>query len=651
MTNHRIIIGSAETMSELADESVHLVVTSPPYFNAPFDYKDLFSTYDHYLVMLEKVARELYRVLSRGRVVALNIDDMLVDGEKFPIVADATKIFQAAGFAYRDRIIWKKPDGYLRISRRSGVILQNPYPMYFYPDNLLESILFFQKGKFDYKQIDKETRELSRIDKTEFQNNKWYSTLWEMTNVLPNSTLEKNIAAFPIELPYRIIKLFSYKNEIVLDPFLGSATTMKVARQLGRNSVGIEIKEELLPIIKKKIGYSQTRILDGESDEFSITIRENPTELFTEANNIEGGINVLNIEATITGIKYRSYLSRDLKVYDVVDLEERIPRDTTFYLTIDGQKVAVSYWTSPKRTRTYPYPRVYDSLTFSGKKITVIPIMKEEGFEGDRDFIQWDTISLMSLLGVYVVVGYYKDASVSSRRDPTTGEVFSNKITKQLLDEKHVIERIRAILSYQSDALHWNLEEVDNLQEIGNKAIRSYERIFSKLGKKMHNIDRARERINKVMGDRDEFKAFSRELAKDAQHRESETIQPKEYVNSGEKATITIENYLGGKYYFTADEARVADDYIFLVEAKHNESYALPSLLDIKDGLLKMVLFSNLSHVKVRGREYEKHAVLKLTGAKVDLSEEESNILNKVKMEAENNNFGLTLNDTVIVSF
>jgi site-specific DNA-methyltransferase (adenine-specific) len=61
---------------------------------------------------------------------------MLIDGEKFPIVADATKIFQEAGFRYRDRIVWKKPEGYLRISRRSGVILQNPYPMYFYPDNL-----------------------------------------------------------------------------------------------------------------------------------------------------------------------------------------------------------------------------------------------------------------------------------------------------------------------------------------------------------------------------------------------------------------------------------------------------------------------------------------------------------------------------------
>jgi len=84
MTKHRIIIGSSETMNELDDESIHLVVTSPPYFNAPFDYKELFGTYNHYLDLLNKVANELFRVLAQGRIVALNIDDMLVDGEKFP---------------------------------------------------------------------------------------------------------------------------------------------------------------------------------------------------------------------------------------------------------------------------------------------------------------------------------------------------------------------------------------------------------------------------------------------------------------------------------------------------------------------------------------------------------------------------------------
>lgn len=245
-------------MEEIDNQSVQLIVTSPPYFNAPFDYKGLFKSYDQYLGVIRRFATESFRVLQNGRILALNIDDMLVNGEKYPIVADAIKIFQSAGFRYRDRIIWKKPDGYLRISKRSGVLMQNPYPMYFYPDNLLESIIIFQKGRFDYKSISKEVRSKSVIDTTEFQKNGWFKTIWEMTNVLPGSSLEKNIAAFPEELPYRIIKLFSYMGETVLDPFLGSGTTMKVARQLGRNSIGIEIIKDLENVIRAKSGFYES---------------------------------------------------------------------------------------------------------------------------------------------------------------------------------------------------------------------------------------------------------------------------------------------------------------------------------------------------------------------------------------------------------
>ncbi len=273
-TKHTLIIGDCSKMSEIKKGSVHLIVTSPPYFNAPFDYKELFKGYKtHFLKMMAAFAKESYRVLADGRIAVINIDDMLVDGEKFPIVADTIKAFQKAGFRYRDRLVWKKPDGYTRISRRSGVILQNPYPMYFYPDNILESILIFQKGRFDYKSIPQSVRDESKLDTREFLDKKWYMTLWEMTNVLPNSVLEKDIAAFPDELPYRCIKLFSYVGETVLDPFVGSGTTMKIARRLGRNSIGIDIKKDLIPIIKEKVGFGGQKILSMQNDTFELIIR------------------------------------------------------------------------------------------------------------------------------------------------------------------------------------------------------------------------------------------------------------------------------------------------------------------------------------------------------------------------------------------
>jgi len=218
----------------------------------------MYKDYDEYLGMISRVADELFRVVSQGRIACFVIDDMLVNGEKLPIVADATTIMRQTGFRYRDRITWVKPKGYSRISRRSGVLVQHPYPMYFYPDNIQESILIFQKGRFDYKEIknlEPQVIEDSRIDSHSFNQNEWNLTVWYITNVLPtNNTLEKGVAAFPEELATRLITLFSFRGETILDPFLGSGTTSKAAAMLGRNSIGYELNYTLRDRITSKIG-------------------------------------------------------------------------------------------------------------------------------------------------------------------------------------------------------------------------------------------------------------------------------------------------------------------------------------------------------------------------------------------------------------
>lgn len=245
-------------MKEIPNDSIHLMVTSPPYYNAPFDYPDLFKDYAEFLQLVEDLSKDLYRVLAPGRVACFVTDDMLVKGQKYPLVADVTRLMLEAGFRYRDRIVWVKPKGYVRISRRSGVLIQHPYPMYYYPDNIQESILIFQKGKFDYsyvRELPLKLREKSRISLLDYNHDGWHLTVWNITNVLPlGDRPEKGIAAFPDEIPRRLIKLFSFHGETVLDPFLGSGTTMKVAQELGRNSWGYEIDRGLKKVIKQKLG-------------------------------------------------------------------------------------------------------------------------------------------------------------------------------------------------------------------------------------------------------------------------------------------------------------------------------------------------------------------------------------------------------------
>lgn len=277
-TWHKIIFGDCRYMKEIPNGSVHLMITSPPYFNAPFDYPGLFKDYDEFLDLMRGVAKELRRVLAPGRIACFVTQDVRINGKLYPVVADINRVMMEEGFTYRDRIIWRKPEGYIRISRRSGVQIQHPYPMYFYPDNIFEEILILQNGKYKYPKITPEFNS-SKIDINEFNEGKWYLSVWDITNVLPlKGRVEEGIAAFPEEIPRRLIKLFSFVGETVLDPFLGSGTTMKVARQLNRNSYGYEIDLELKPIILEKIGYSPHPLTD---DSIEIYEREDARRLRT----------------------------------------------------------------------------------------------------------------------------------------------------------------------------------------------------------------------------------------------------------------------------------------------------------------------------------------------------------------------------------
>ena len=135
--------------------------------------------------------------------------------------------------------------------------------MYYYPDNIQESILIFQNGEYDYKErktLPKEILQKSIID-TKFYNQELYLNTWNVTNVLPQKgRLEEGIAAFPDEIARRLIMLYSYHGETVLDPFLGSGTTMKVAIEMGRSAIGYEIDLELQNIIKRKLKVDQDRL-------------------------------------------------------------------------------------------------------------------------------------------------------------------------------------------------------------------------------------------------------------------------------------------------------------------------------------------------------------------------------------------------------
>lgn len=343
-------------------------------------------------------------------------------------------------------------------------------------------------------------------------------------------------------------------------------------------------------------------------------------------------------------------MCRDLDRYTLEDLSSgRAFSDSSFLLEYGENEYGFSWWVTPKRSRSYPRARVYDTYNHE-TRVTVIPLVKDEGKDGDRDYLQWDTISLMSLLQVYVIVGYYQKAE----RNPE----YENKITNQQFDYEYIKDEFLELTKYQSDALHWNLHQVSKLDEVAERVETCYyEDIHEATGVKLHNKDWFDRRMEKITKKADKFKDLSRNLAREAQRREALTIQPKESV-SGDKARVTIRNYLGGEYYFTADECMKKEDKVVLIEKKH--SYGVfPSLNDIKNGIVRMMLFSNLDTVTIDENEYEVIPVLGITGknfpgytsnsAKIldnigEISDTHKEKIEAIFQEANTNNF------TVIVT-
>lgn len=362
----------------------------------------------------------------------------------------------------------------------------------------------------------------------------------------------------------------------------------------------------------------------------------------------------MEIKASIKKIHYTVKLAEQLRKIELTDFN--INTAPSACLVTDGNlSFAISKWVSPKRTRSYPYERVYNTLNIS-RKITVIPIIKDEGAAGDRDYLQWDTISLMSLLDVFVIFAYYDEA-----------DKIGQKITKQQFDNDYILEQINAISTFHSSALHWNLDQLkEHFDGLLKKVKASYSKIEAKTGVKLHGldgIDKFREKIEKDVAT---FMAFSRQKAQDAQKREFVTIQPKEALTTATKAKITITNYLGGQYFFTVDEVRIEDNKLYLIEGKHTKSGLLPSKSDIKDGLLKMILYSNLSEASI-DNSYKTYPVLELTSTKIKsminsneadekvetflnsnfFSEGQKNFIENLFREAKINNFTVSIKQMI----
>ena len=258
-TEYKIIIGDSRDMREIPNESIHLVITSPPYWQLKdygkrnqIGYDD---SYEDYINNLSLVWNECHRVLHKGCRLCINIGDQFARSVYYgrykviPIRTEIIKFCESAGFDYMGTIIWQKVT---TCNTTGGATIMGSFP---YPRNGIlkldyEFILIFKKyGKSPV--VSKEIKEKSKLTTKEW--NQYFTGHWNFSG----EKQDKHLAMFPEELPKRLIKMFSFVGDTILDPFLGSGTTSVAARNLERHSIGYEINDDFIPIIKEKLGFIQ----------------------------------------------------------------------------------------------------------------------------------------------------------------------------------------------------------------------------------------------------------------------------------------------------------------------------------------------------------------------------------------------------------
>lgn len=314
-----------------------------------------------------------------------------------------------------------------------------------------------------------------------------------------------------------------------------------------------------------------------------------------------------DISGEVESINYKQFVNDKLKIYETENFDiNKSPG--AFIFENNKEKIAVSRWISPKRTRSYPYERVYDTLAHQGKKVTIIPVVKDEGLGGERDFLQWDTISLLSLLDVRVVLAYYDSAEKNAKQN--------DQITAQKFDNNYIVSRLKEAADFSDTTREWNEREAKQLKAIFEKAKLAYQKISKETKTYLHDETALDELIN-YSETPAKFIEFSRRKSQDAQSREFVTDQPKEALSTDTKAKVTITNALFGKYFFTVDESRIEPETVYLIEAKHSQRTKFPSRNDIKDGLIKMMLYTNLKRVKTGNKNVSHKVQIRLTSAKL----------------------------------
>ncbi len=277
-TTHRLIQGDARSLPFIKDESIHLVVTSPPYwtlkrYNESPNQLGHVADYETFLAELTKVWSEMRRILVPGGRVVCVVGDVCLSRRNFgrhvvfPLHSDIAVICRKIGLDNLNPIIWHKIANASYEVNNGSKFLGKPYEPNAIIKNDIEFILM-QRKPGGYRQPTERQRRLSMISKEEYS--KWFQQFWNITG----ASTRAHPAPFPLEVAYRLVRMFSFSGDTVIDPFCGTGTTMVAAMKSGRNSIGIEIDTEYCKMAEERLRKENSDMFSSANLEFIYPAQE-----------------------------------------------------------------------------------------------------------------------------------------------------------------------------------------------------------------------------------------------------------------------------------------------------------------------------------------------------------------------------------------
>ncbi len=282
-TKHQLVLGDARDLSFIPDASVHLVLTSPPYWSLK-KYEDNpnqmgnMEDYEYFLTELQKVWEHAYRILVPGGRLVCVVGDVCLSRRRnkgrhvvVPLHADICVMCRKIGFDNLNPIIWHKIANASYEVSRGSKFLGKPYEPNAIIKNDIEFILMERKPG-GYRRPTQKQREMSRISKSDFD--KWFRQFWNISG----ASTKEHPAPFPLELARRVVRMFSFVGDSVVDPFVGTGTTMLAAMKCERNSIGIEIEPKYAKMAARRLMSEKDDLFSTRHIEYIRAYRENNSD-------------------------------------------------------------------------------------------------------------------------------------------------------------------------------------------------------------------------------------------------------------------------------------------------------------------------------------------------------------------------------------